>query len=152
MSKTHKIVCIVILAVLLCAGITAYAVTNYGSRDDPLITKSYLDSVVQPQLEKELQEQVNAAEQELRSSVPGEFTELTLKAGQRISCTLGGELLLRSGSASAVGALADTTEGSTAAGGSAVKTNHLYLAAEDGSGFSLSGAATVLVSGSYTLE
>ena len=152
MSKTHKIVLIAVLAVLLCAGITAFAVTNYGSKEDPLITKSYLDSVVQPQLEKELQEQVNAAEKELRSSVPGEFTELNLKAGQKITCSLGGELLLRSGSASAVGSLADTTDGGTLSAGGALKANHLYLAAEDGSGLSMSAAGAVLVSGSYTLE
>ena len=151
MRKTRKILFIVALAVLL-AGITAYAATKYGTKDDPLITKSYLDSVVQPQLEKELQEQISAAEADLQSSVPGEFTELSLNAGESVRCSVGSELLLRSGSAKTVGQLSDTTSGSAVNGGSTVTANHLYLAAEADSGFAASGSATVLVSGGYTLN
>ena len=148
MNKTTKI-CLTVLAVLLFAGAAAYAVTNYGSREDPLITKSYLDEVVQPRLEQELQNQIEAAESAIRSSLPGEFTELSLSAGQTLKCALGGELLLRTGSAKALGTLADTTSGSTVADAAGLTANHLYLAAAENSGMTASGACTVLVSGSY---
>lgn len=152
MRKTHKIIFVSVAAVLLLAGITVYAVTNYGSETDPLITKSYLDEVVQPELERELEERLNDAADQLQRSVPGEFTELKLSSGQSIACSAGGELLLCSGSAKAAGTLADTTDGGSAADGTALTANHLYLAAEDGSGLTAGGSATVLVSGSYTLK
>ena len=38
-EKSLKII-IAVLAVLLIAGAAAYAATNYGTKDDPLITKS----------------------------------------------------------------------------------------------------------------
>ena len=151
MKKTGRRILIAALAVLVLAGVTAYAVTNYGSESDPLITKSYLDGVVQPKLEAELGRALDAAEQELQSSRPGEFTELSLKAGQSLSCTAGSEFLLRSGSAKALGALADTTGGVSVSADAALTASHLYMAAENGCGLTASADAVVLVSGSYTL-
>ena len=150
MSKTHKRILAAVLAVLLLAGISAYAAVKYGTKEDPLITKSYLDSVVQPELEKELKSQLDLAETELRSSVAGEFTELSLTSGVSVKCNAGGELLLRSGGARALGSLVDTTAGSSVSAGAALTLNHLYLAAEDGSGLTASSGAAVLVSGSYS--
>ena len=142
---------VIALTVVVLAGATAYAVSNYGSQSDPLITKSYLDKVVQPRLEEELNTQLKAAEDQLRASTPGEFTELTLSSGQTLRCNAGGEFLLRSGSAKALGSLADTTAGSSLAEGGGLTANHLYLCAEDNSGLSASGSVTVLVSGSYSI-
>ena len=151
MSKARMRSLVIALTVVELAGVTAYAVTNYGSQSDPLITKSYLDKVLQPKLEAELNTQLVAAENRLRSSTPGEFTELSLSSGQTLRCNAGGELLLRSGSATALGSLADTTAGSSLAEGGALTANHLYLCAEDNSGLSATGSVTVLVSGSYSI-
>ena len=151
MNKTFTKILVAVLTVLLLAGITAYAVTNYGSESDPLITKSYLDEVLEPQLEAELQSQLDQVETQLRGSVPGEFAELSLSAGQTVQCSTGTELVLRSGSAQAAGKLLDTTAGSETGSGSALLANHLYMAAEDGSGLTASGSATVLISGSYII-
>ena len=142
---------VIALTVVVLAGATAYAVTNYGSQSDPLITKSYLDKVLQPKLEAELNTQLAAAEDQLRSSTPGEFTELSLSNGQTLRCNAGGEFLLRSGSAKALGSLADTTAGSSVSDGGNLSTNHLYMCAEDSGGLSASGSVTVLVSGSYSI-
>ena len=151
MSKAKMRGIIIALTLVVLAGVTAYAVSNYGSQSDPLITKSYLDKVLQPKLEAELNTQLTAAADKLRSSTPGEFTELTLSSGQTLRCNAGGELLLRSGSAKALGSLADTTGGSSVAEGSSLTSNHLYMCAEDSSGLSASGSVTVLVSGSYSI-
>lgn len=150
MNKTHKRIIAAVLAVLLVAGVSAYAAIKYGSKDDPLITKSYLDSVVQPQMEKELQDQLNAAQAGMQSSVAGEFTELSLSSGNSVKCSVGSELLLRSGSAKALGSLVDTTTGSNVSAGGALTANHLYMAVEDGSGLTAAASAVILVSGSYS--
>lgn len=149
--KRLKIV-IAALVILLLAGAVAYAAGGYGSQSDPLITKSYLDSVVQPQTEAELKQRLSDAAAQMRSSTPGEFTELTLTAGQTLRCGAGGEILLRSGSAGAAGELADTTAGSSVANGAALSANHLYAAASDNSGITALGSVKALVSGAYSVE
>ena len=145
------LVAVIVLAVVL-AGAGVYAATNYGSQSDPLITKSYLEKVLQPQLEAEVDaalEEAGAAQH----SAPGEFAELKLSAGQSIVCSAGGELLLRSGSAKSVGSLTDTTAGSGVSAGVGVTVDHLYLASAADSGFTAgSGGAAVLVSGSYFIN
>ena len=139
------------LAVLLLAGVTAYAATNYGTQDDPLITKSYLDEVMKPEIERELQTKLEAAAADMQRSAPGEFAAVSLKAGQTLRCTAGCQLLPVSGSVSALGALSDTTAGSAVEAGSALSLNHLYLATETG-GVTAQAAATVLVSGTWSVE
>lgn len=152
MNKTQLKITVGVLAVLLLAGVAAYAATSYGTQTDPLITKSYLEQVVQPKLENELTNRLAEAERGLRASAPGEFDEVKLSANQTLSCGSGCEIVLRSGSARAVGAMADTTDGSNLAAGGSLSTNHLYIAAEESGGVTAgSGGAVVLVSGSYTL-
>ena len=148
-ERTLKIV-IAVLAVLLVAGVTAYAATNYGSKDDPLITKSYLDEVVKPQLENEMRTKLDAAAADILHSAPGEFAAVELAEGQTLGCVSGCQILPVSGSVSAIGAFADTTAGAAVEAESALSANHLYMATEDG-GVRANAPSTVLVSGSYTL-
>ena len=143
---------VILLTVVVLAGAAVYAVSNYGSQSDPLITKSYLDQVLQPQLEAELETELKDAENQLRGSTAGEFQELSLTSGQSLHCGAGGEFLLCSGSAKALGSLADTTAGSNVAEGAALTANHLYVSAEDSGGLTATGSVTLLVSGSYSLE
>ena len=149
-EKTLKII-IAVLVVLLLAGVTAYAATNYGSRDDPLITKSYLDEVVKPQLESDMQEKLDEAASEMMRSAPGEFSQVELKGGQTLLCAVGSQLLPVSGTVTSTAGLADTTEGKTSSASSVLSLNHLYLVTETG-GVSAEGAATVLVSGTYRVD
>ncbi len=149
-ERTMKVI-IAVLAVLLLAGVTAYAATTYGSQDDPLITKSYLDEVVKPELESELQTKLDAAAEELRHSAAGEFSTVELRGGQTLRCAAGSQLLPVSGAVSAVGGLTDTTEGADVAAGSSLSISHLYLAPGE-SGAAAAGAAVILVSGSWRIE
>ena len=149
-EKTMKIL-IAVLALLLVAGVGAYAATSYGTRDDPLITKSYLDEVVKPRMESEMQTQLDAAAAAIRSSTPGEFTKTELRAGQSLRCGAGCQLLPVGGSVKALGAMADTTAGEALAADAALSLNHLYMATEDG-GVTAAGEAVVLVSGSYSVD
>ncbi len=148
-EKSLKII-IAVLAVLLLGGVAAYAATNYGTRDDPLITKSYLDEVVKPELESDMKTKLDAASAEMLASAPGEFASVELSGGQSLRCAVGCQILPVRGSVSALGAMADTTAGDAVAAGAALSANHLYMATESG-GVSASDSATVLVSGGYTL-
>ena len=159
MTKRQLTAIIIALALILAAGITAYAVsTAYGSREDPLITKSYLDEVVQPELEKTVQAELEKALSEVKAG-NGEFTLLTLKNGQTVTCAVGTELLLRFGTARAYAydsadvALVDTTNASTVMGGAALSANHLYMVTILGNGFTAAADNTkVLVCGTYTIS
>ncbi len=152
MKNKRIIISMLVVLVLLLAGVAIYAADSYGSQSDPLITKSYLDSVVQPQMEAELKQQLSDAAAQMRSSTPGEFAELTLTAGQTLRCGAGCEILLRSGSASAAGELADTTAGAGVSAGSALSANHLYAAVNDSSGITAGSSVKALVSGVYSVE
>ena len=149
-ENTMKLI-IAVLAVLLLAGVTAYAATNYGSKNDPLITKSYLDEVVKPELESELQSKLDAAAADMLRSAPGEFTKVELGSGRSMYCAAGCQLLPVSGSITASGMLADTTMGSAVAAGTALSANHLYLTTEDGT-VTAADSAAVLVSGAYRVD
>ncbi|MBQ9411938.1 MAG: hypothetical protein IJU29_02440 [Oscillospiraceae bacterium] len=141
---------------LLALAAAVYAVTGYGTEDDPLITKSYLDQVVQPQLERELEEELASA---LSAAADGGvFTLVTLEAGQTLSAPAGTELLLRSGEAgasspdSALRVLADATSGSSLDSGDALTADHLYVVAADGAGIAARGAVRILVSGDCSVS
>ena len=158
MSKTKWKGILIGLIVLLALGIAAYAATNYGSEDDPLITKSYLDSVVQPELEKRLQTELDEALAEVQSG-SGEFTLVTLSSGQKVTGSVGTELLLRFGAADAYAydsadvALVDTTAGASVKSGTALTANHLYMVTIAGNGFTAGQNNTkVLISGDYTIK
>lgn len=153
--KTRKVKIIVcaLLAVCAIAGITVYAAYNYGTKDDPLITKSYLDEVLTPELMAQFSAQLDAAG---GTSGDGTFTVVTLRKGQKITCQVGCELMLRIGSASASGpdspVLVDTTSGTTLENGGALVKNHLYMATIVNNGLTASTDNTkVLVSGEYTV-
>lgn len=152
-NKTKIIIC-VLLALCAVAGVTVYAAYNYGTKDDPLITKSYLDEVLTPELMAEFNAQLDAAE---GSSGDGAFTVVTLSKGQTVKCQVGCEIMLRIGSASASGpdspVLVDTTEGTTLENGGVLVKNHLYMATIVNNGLTATADVTkVLISGEYTIS
>ena len=149
------IICLVLAAALLSAAV--YAAVSYGSQDDPLITKSYLDEVLQPQLEKEFEAELDAALENVEIESGSDFVVITLSSGQSVRCGVGCEVMLRIGSAKAQGAdypvLVDTTTGESVASGTAMKTNHLYMVTIDGNGFTATAATTkLLIKGDYTIN
>ena len=155
MSK-KTVISLIALAVILLAGIGVYAAGNYGTKDDPLITKSYLDAVVKPELQKQLQTELNDAVNELRGG-SGEFTVVTLYNGQTVSCGVGTEIVPRLGSVKANGAsapaLIDTTTGISISAGTVLSANHLYMVSIEGNGITAAADNTkVLISGVYTVQ
>ena len=157
-TKRKKAVLIGVLILLAAGVISVYAATNYGSQEDPLITKSYLDTVLKPELQQEMRTEMESALDGLHKS-EGSFTLVTLSAGQRLTGTVGTELLPRFGSVFAYAydpadaALVDTTSGEALETNAELQANHLYMVTIDGNGLTAGGDNTrLLVSGTYTIE
>lgn len=137
-----------VLLLLVGVGVGVYAAGSQGSQSDPLITKSYLDKVVLPELEQTLQ---NALAELPEDPNAGVFRIVILQEGQSIQCPVGTEVLLYFGSATAQIKLSDVTAGATVYDGEALERNHLYLSRDPGAGVLAAGEVYLLVSGEYTL-
>ena len=87
MRKLRMFAVFCLVAVLL-GGIGVYANTNFGSESDPLITLSYLNSVLKPELEQKYSQQTQNAIAELESRIDegmsGSYTALTVKANPTV--------------------------------------------------------------------
>ncbi|MFC4769990.1 hypothetical protein [Effusibacillus consociatus] len=117
-----------------------------GSADDPVVTKSYVDS-------------------KLAGGTPGtaagSFAVVKMQQGQilKASTEAGLEVILRNGTATAIsgpgGGLSDVTAGVDLNTGNAVATNHLLLfARNDGRGLKITsgGDSYLVVRGAYTIQ
>jgi hypothetical protein len=160
--KNKKLLMVLAGVVILAAGIGvgAYAASTYGTQSDPLVAKSYLDDVLTPQLQDEFESLVDMQVQQLEqqissveSSITGNFQAVTLSSGQTLKGSVGCEIVLRSGSATASGStgLSDLTSGTVVSNGSAMTENHLCVVAAANEGVKASGAVTLLVSGVYSI-
>ncbi len=157
MKKRLEMIAVVLVVALTFTCVGAYAASNLGTKSDPLVTVSYLNKTLQPSMELEFDNAVTAAmsqmEKQFESELSGEFAVVTVAKGKTMTCSAGCEVLLRSGSATAVGAsgMIDLSAGNSVAAGKALSANHLYMAPAADSGFTASGDVTVLVRGTYTI-
>lgn len=156
----------VIIAAVAALAITAGSVTvlaTQGDQEDPLVTLSYLQKVVTPELEKKVDEAVKANSEELvkqldiaitsyetrvdeRLAAAGAvFQSKDLKSGDSFTTDVGREVLLVSGSATAVGALVDTTAGGTVSDGGRLTVGHLYVTAGADAGMKATAAVSLMV-------
>ena len=139
---------VLLVAVLLLAGcIVAYA-AGAGSADDPLVSKSYVDNAI------------SAIRSEIASIGGGSadtYTVVEVPAGKMLDCKGGTEVILRSGTATAVdsssGGVSDVTAGLDLSGGQNVTTNHhLIIPRTDGRGLSARTNIIVMVKGDYSIK
>lgn len=159
-----------LLALLFMGGSVTASAATQGSADNPLVTLSYLQttftqailqqldskiSATQDQFVQRLQAQIAAFSDEMKNlsqSGAAVFETVKLQSAQGLRLSAGSELLLRSGSAQVSSgespALIDQTDGG--ASGTGLTVNHLYLVSA--ATCTISGDATLLVRGSYTVE
>lgn len=165
MSRKRKIamICTIAIVIAAMAGIGAYSATLLGTQDDPLITLSYLEEILRPELVKQAQETAEKKADELKDSFAESlskagkltaetYTEVGLVSGQLLTGDVGCEIILREGTATATGSLVDTSGGVAAGSGSGISENHLYLVAASGQGVSASSDVTLLVRGSFSVS
>jgi len=163
-QKTIIIILSVALLLSIGGGVAVYAASNLGTKDDPLVTKSYLTDKLTPELMAELQGEMDAKIAALEGRInkaiadggatADSYVFVTLAAGQKLSGTQGTEMLLRTGAGACVSTdgILDMSSGETLTGGAALAANHLYLIYASGDGFSASAASTLLVRGTYSVN
>ena len=174
--KFAKVVFVlVVVAIVSAAAILAVAAP--GTQDNPFITMNYLENVFRAQMrnelrnaERELQEDFEARIAELEEKLeqmqeqgvvvqqPGSedrFSVVTLSNGQSLTCSVGVEIMLRIGTATAMGstpALVNYTNGETLEAGNALVVNNMYLVTIESNGIrATSETVRVLVRGSYAI-
>ena len=156
--KKWKVIILLIVVAVLAAGAGVYAATNYGTQSDPLVTVSYLTDTLEPSIMGDFDNHLAAAMEQLEfafeqemAGAAGVFEVVSLSSGQTLSGNAGCEILFRSGSASAVGALLDVSAGASVSSGTSLTANHLYMTSVSGDGLKAGGSVTLLVRGVFTI-
>lgn len=128
------------IAIVLCALGVLFVAGSYaaqpGTEADPLITKSYIESVVYPATR---------------------FQIVNVPAGKSVICSAGTEMILRMGSCSVIGTqkggISDVTMGYDLADGIVVQGNHLLIAPlDDGRGVRTSTDCIFMIKGAYEIK
>lgn len=143
----NRRICIVVVVLLICgaglfkAGMTVGAAgeAKPGSVNDPLITKSYLDSYIS---NLDVSNDVNAG-----------YTKVVLSKGKTIVGYEGTEILLYSGSANAYAKsaeLVNITMGESVKDGMTLGKYCVYLCPDNDAGMTAQSDVVVFVKGRYT--
>ena len=151
------------------------------NQDGLLVTTGYLRDNFTPQVIAELRNEITQAEQTLSQRFDAQlaalearlgegtggggvqpqspadtFRVITLNRGQRLTASVGTEIMLRIGTATGFGtapALVDYTNGVTLAAGSSLTANRMYLVTIEGNGIeSTADLVRVLVRGEFTVS
>lgn len=137
----------------------------YSSKDDPLISLSYANDVLGPQIMTEVLKKIDAdyvKKSELEPSDQSGYTLLTLSQGQTIMAKGVLEIIPVEGEAEAVitsasnisdgAGIIDTTSGSVVTNGETLSGNHLLVIPKaDGRGLRAVSQLQILVRGEYNI-
>lgn len=128
------------LAVLVLFLFVGTYAADPGTDGDPLITKSYIDSVVYPYID-----------------TMARFEVVEVPANKSVICSAGTELILRMGTCSVIGTqkggVSDVTMGFDLADGTNVQGNHLLIVPlDDGRGVKTSTNCYIMIKGQYTIK
>mgnify|MGYP000480286233 CR=1 FL=1 len=140
----------------------ASAVTQPGTADDPVVTKSYVDQ----QIQKVLQGGTSATPiptpvvTSPTQSSSNEIVIVDVKPGQTLIASAGAEFIVRAGKAiiysNDANGVADLTDGKDLTNGQVAPSNHLLSYPREGRGIAVQNGQTlgltVMVRGGYTLQ
>lgn len=169
---------VVVSALCILGGFSMFAYAQ-GGEDNPLITMSYLKNVFSQEVLQETDQKIANAEQAYLDKLEAKKQELSaemktipassgksdavlfalvdLSEGQRITGSVGCEVMLRVGSAVCVSdgspGLIDMTTAETLENGQYLQKNHLYIATMEGRAIqAIDSSVKILVRGQYTIE
>ncbi|WHH58099.1 hypothetical protein [Petroclostridium sp. X23] len=168
LSNSKKIVLFILIVSLVMVGfqIVYGAVAEPGSQEDPIITQSYLEEIVVPQIQESINAKLTALTQKVDQIKQGEpqqsasgdkYTVVSVAQGQKLIGAAGTEVILRMGKATIIatakGGVADVTQGIDLPNGTAMPANHLLIIpVDDGRGLAAQQDLLVMVKGAYTLQ
>lgn len=147
------------LGIALALAATGMVYSEPGTESDPLISLSYLEEKLD-EMKDYIDSKVNSSGGTQVPTAPADnsLVVVELFAGQMLIGEAGSEIILRSGSATAItsvsGGLSDVTEGSDIAEGKPIPANHLLIIPRsDGRGIFVTKNSTfVMVRGGYTIR
>ena len=147
-SFKKKISLTVVSLLLLSICLPALA-ADPGSNEDPLVTLSYINDVLMPQVKSYVDSKTTA-------SGDG-FKIVNLKSGQTVIASASTEMILRMGSAQIVatqkGGVADVTQGIDLQNGAVMPSNHLLIVPlDDGRGAQMLSDGIIMIKGNYTVK
>lgn len=170
--KKWKVTLPVVLA--LTATMGGYIAFGAGDSTDPLISKSYLDNILVPNILSQIDTKID---QKLATIDVGSsnnnnsnsnfgnptvsnanvYVSVQVSAGQIILGDEGAQFILRSGSATSVcpgaNGLVDTTSGTDVGEGAAIQPNHVYITPrDDGRGFHMYTDGYLMIKGNYSIH
>ncbi len=148
-TKSGKILVSLLCVIALC--IPALA-SDPGSLDDPLVTLSYVNDVLLPQVKSYVDTTISASNGEGGA----DYSVVNVSKGQMI---LGGKschMIMRMGTGTIVatekGGVADVTVGIDLANGTAAPSNHLLIIpVDDGRGIKMTSDGILMISGKYSV-
>ena len=146
LSKKIMLTAIALLFLTVCLpGLAA----DPGSSDDPLVTLSYINDVLMPQVK-------SYVDSKAAGSNDG-FEIVNLKGGQTVIAGASTEMILRMGNAQIVatqkGGVADVTLGIDLQNGAVMPANHLLMVPlDDGRGAQMLSDGIILIKGSYKIS
>ncbi|MEI8215854.1 MAG: hypothetical protein WCF96_02035 [Eubacteriales bacterium] len=146
-KKRNKIIIATLVAISLLTVIATAATYPPGSTEDPVVTKSYVDSKL-AELESKLGGTTGSA---------NAYTPLQITQGKTLLGGEGTEIIFRSGEATAIdngqNGISDITGAKDLRTGESLTLNHLIvIPKEDGRGINASTDIWVLIKGKYTIR
>lgn len=146
------------LGVALALAATGMAYSEPGTESDPLISLSYLEERLDELKDYVDSKTGSSGTQSPSSPLDNSLVVVELFNGQMLIGDAGSEIILRSGSATAItsasGGLSDVTAGTDIAEGKPIPANHLLIIPRsDGRGIFVTKNSTfVMVRGGYTIR
>ena len=127
---------IAILIGAICLVVAVSYAAQPGTEGDPLVTKSYIESVVYPETH---------------------FRVVNVPAGKSVICSSGTEVVLRQGTATVIGTnkggLSDVTMGYDLANATVIQGNHLLITPlNDGRGVWTATDCILMIKGRYEIR
>ena len=157
--KKRIIYSTVLVFLLIFAVLTANIVTaEPGGEDDPIISLSYIQETVIPELKAYVDAKIASISGNSGSSGKGSaFEVVEINQGQKLIADAGTELILRMGKGTIIatekGGIADTTAGYDLPNLTEMPSNHLLIVPlADGRGFVAQTNVIVMVKGGYSIN
>ena len=144
-----KKISITVVSLLLLSICLPGMAADPGSNEDPLVTLSYINDVLMPQVKSYV---------DSKTTTSGDgFKIVNLNAGQTVIAQASTEMILRMGNAQIVatakGGVADVTQGIDLQNGAVMPANHLLIVPlDDGRGAQMLSDGIIMIKGSYTVK